>query len=415
MTTMQTKQTNPDRKTDSAEPAAIQMVDVQATSAELQAAYQQIADTVTDVPVGGRELTAEEARFAASQLQLTWRRFRRNKAAIVGGVIVLLYYLVALFGDFIVPYRADTRFTQYVFLPPQPIQFFDGGRFAPYINGVDSTMDENFRDVYKPNPDKKYPVQLFVRGEPYRLFGLIDTDIHLFGAPGGVVSLLGADRQGRDMFTLIILGSQISLTVGLIGVLLSLVFGALLGVVSGYYGGWIDEIIQRLIELVRSFPNIPLWMALSAALPANWPPLQTYFFVTLILSLIGWTWLARQLRGQVLSVRRSDYVVAAKLAGASDWRIITKHLIPASIGQIIVVATLSLPAMILAETSLSFLGLGLRPPLISWGILLQDAQNLESLAIYPWLFLPAVFMLVVILAFSFMGDGLRDASDPYTL
>ncbi len=389
---------------------AVGSIQLEQKSGELRGLYEEAMQEGAEY----QGLSEKEARYAASQWTMIWRRFRRNRFAMLGGVIVLIYYLLALFANFVAPYTLQTRFPKQTYLPPQPVYFFDEGTLRPHVYEVESSYDENLRRVFT-RTDKKIYLEFFAKGEPYKLMGLFKTDVHLFQAPGGIVAILGTDRQGRDMFTRILIGGQISLTIGLVGVIMSLVLGTVLGIVSGYYGGLVDEIIQRLIEVVRAFPSIPLWMALSAAVPKDWSQIQTYFAITLILSLIGWTWLARQLRGVVLSLRESDYIMAARLAGASDSRIIFKHLVPATIGQIIVVATLSLPSMILAETALSYLGLGLRPPTTSWGVLLNEVQNLQSLALYPWVFSPAFVIVIVTVAFSFLGDGLRDAADPYTV
>ena len=374
----------------------------------------------TDGVIAAEEPSSElaERRYATSQFELIRRRFLRNRVAVAGGVVILVFYLCALFANFLAPYGADQRFDAAIYVPPQPIYLVDNGRVYPHVLGLRLTTDpETLRRSYTPDPRTKLPVQFFVRGEAYQLFGLIPLNVHLFGVPSQDtgVFLLGTDRQGRDQLSRLLIGSQISLTIGLVGVLLSLIIGSVLGVASGYYGGWVDDLIQRTIEVIRSFPAIPLWMALAAAFPPFWPPLQVYFAISVVLSLIGWTWLARQLRGKVLALREEEFVLATQLAGGSDRRIILRHLIPAVFGHIIVVSTLAIPGMILAETALTFLGIGIRPPLVSWGTLLQEAQNIQTLAQSPWLLMPVGFIAAAVLAFNFLGDGLRDASDPYSV
>jgi len=366
--------------------------------------------------------TAEEKVFVASQWQLMWWRFRKHKMAMAGSIVVVLFYLIAIFCEFVAPYDPHEFSARYVYAPPQKIHFFDEeGRFhlRPFVYERKMKRDpETLRPIFAENTSgRKYPIYFFTRGPKYEFWGLFETDIHLIGLgpePGkGTLFLLGTDRMGRDMLSRIAYGARISLSVGLIGVLLSLIIGILGGGISGFFGGWIDTVIQRLIEFLRSLPTIPLWMGLAAALPMDWPPLRVYFMITIILSFIGWTGMARVVRGKFLALREEDFVLAARFAGASEMRIILSHMVPSFLSQIIASLTLAIPGMILAETSLSFLGLGLRPPVVSWGVLLHEAQNLRTVALAPWLLLPGVFLVITVLAMNFMGDGLRDAADPY--
>jgi peptide/nickel transport system permease protein len=362
-------------------------------------------------------LDAAERYATATQRQLIWWRFKRHKLAMASLVVVLLFYLVAALADFLAtqdPHATDAR-TSYI--APHAIHLWDGGAFRPYVHGLKGVRDpKTFRIVYTADPNRKVDVDFFVRGYRYSLLGL-ETDLHLMGlrnpARGEGIYLLGTDLLGRDLWSRLVVATQVSLTIGLIGVTISLFLGVLLGGVSAVYGGVVDLVIQRLIEVIRSMPTIPLWLGLAAALPSGWSVTRIYFAITIIISLLAWTDLARVVRGKFLSLREEDFVTAAELAGASRGRIIFKHMLPSFMSHIIAATTLALPAMIISETSLSFLGLGLRPPAISWGILLQDAQSIQSLALAPWLLAAAVPVILVILAFNFLGDGLRDAADPY--
>jgi peptide/nickel transport system permease protein len=361
---------------------------------------------------------AEERVSVATQWQLMWWRFRRHRLAMAGTVVVLLFYGVVVFADFLAYASPTVSEAQRSLLPPQPIRWFDQGRWSPHVYGLTGRRDPlTLKRVYTPDPDLKIPIRFFAPGFEYRLFGILPATRHLIGVEGAraeeTLFLLGTDEQGRDLWSRLMYGTRTSLTIGLAGVAISLVLGVLLGGISGLYGGVVDTVIQRTIEIVRSIPTIPLWMGLAAALPAEWTVMQVYFAITVIISLIGWAELARVVRGRFLSLREEDFVMAAELAGCSRTRIIVSHLIPSFLSHIIAATTLAIPAMIISETSLSFLGLGLRPPAISWGVLLQQGQNIQSLAISPWLLAPAVPVIVVILAFNFMGDGLRDAADPY--
>lgn len=361
---------------------------------------------------------AEERLYLASQWRLMWIKFRRHKLALTGITVAGLFYLLGAFCEVIAPYDPRHRHGSHTYVPPQVLRFYDsesGFSLRPFVYGLERQIDpRSLRRTYTEDRSQKYYLTLFRRGQPYRWWGLFDADLHLFGVEGeGTIFLLGTDRLGRDMLSRIAYGARISLSIGLIGVAISLVLGLILGGASGYYGGTTDTVVQRVIEMLRSFPTIPLWLALAAALPLEWGPVQRYFAITLILSVIGWTGLARVVRGKLLAARGEDFVTAALVAGTSESTTIRRHLLPSFMSHIIVSITLSIPGVILAETGLSFLGLGLLPPVISWGVLLKEAQNVTTVALNPWLLLPAIPVVLTVLAFNFVGDGLRDAADPY--
>lgn len=364
-----------------------------------------------------RKLTEAEKLYTASQWQLMWRKFRDHKLAMLAAVVLFVLYTIAFLAPFLAPYDPWDN-SRFVYAPPTAVHFMhEGAWMGPFVYGIKQEVDpQTYSRTYTEDTTRIYPIRFLVRGSRYNWFGLITTDLHLFNIEGEGeprIFLLGADSLGRDFLSRCIWASQISLTVGLVGVFITFVMACIIGGISGFYGGVVDNILQRFMEFVTSVPTLPMWMALSAAIPVTWNPIQVYFVITVILALRSWTGLSRVVRSKLLQLREEDYVLAAKVAGTTDWKIVQNHLLPGFASVLIVHLTLAIPGMILGETALSFLGLGLRPPTVSWGVLLQDAQNVGSVAIYTWLMAPAILVIVTVLAFNFVGDGLRDAADPY--
>ena len=376
-----------------------------------------LSEPVTPAKPG--QAAAEDRVVIATPMQLAWWRFRKHKLAMASGVVLVLFYLSALLAPFLAVAEPTKDDAKRSLMPPMAIHWFDETGFNPHVFAMKGARDpKTFKRVFVEDPDTRYEIKLFAPGFEYKLLWLIPTNIHLLGLEGVRADenlfLLGTDMQGRDVYSRLLFATQISMSIGLVGVLLSLVLGVVLGGISGFFGGIIDTVIQRTIEILRSIPTIPLWMALTASLPRDWSGIQIYFAITVILSIFGWTELARVVRGRFLALREEDFVTAALLSGASRPRVILRHMVPSFMSHIIAASTLAIPEMIIAETALSFLGLGLQPPAVSYGVMLQAAQNVQTVATTPWLMVPAVPVIIIVLAFNFLGDGLRDAADPYS-
>jgi peptide/nickel transport system permease protein len=375
-----------------------------------------VSDAPFDPYAAERKTEELQAVAQASQFQLMWWQFRRHRMALASGIFLILIYLMIIISEFLSPYNLHTRNIDFIYSPPQTLRFMHEGAFVgPFVYGQRMTLNmDNLKRVYTDDTSDVQKLRFFCRGDAYKFWGLFKSDVHLVcPAEGGQFFFLGTDRLGRDMLSRILYGARISLTIGALGVMMSFVLGIVIGGLAGYHGGWFDLIVQRVIEVLQSIPSIPLWMALAAIIPVTWSPIFVYIGITIILGMLDWTGLARAVRSKLLALREEDYVLAAQVMGAGSTRIIRRHLIPGFMSHLIASATLTIPGMILGETALSFLGLGLRPPITSWGILLTEARSINIIALYPWLLYPVVPVVLVILAFNFLGDGLRDAADPY--